>query len=147
MNTEIRKHAISLIWRGLNSLEVPAEIVKRFDIIPGGRQEQQISDAISDLRSEIEDVVKGLPETIKQAMRKGFTSAQIFDGIVGVTDLIPEFELRCKISGVAAKLEDEGRPAREAAEKAESQARKAAIQKQIDDAKAALRKMGLPVGE
>ena len=145
MNTEIRKHAISLIWRGLNSLEVPAEIVKRFDIIPGGRQEQEISDAISVLRSEIEDVVKSLPETIEQAMRTKFTSAQIFDGIVGVTDLIPEFELRCKISGVAAKLEDEGRPAREAAEKQLADAKRAAIDKQIADAQAALRSMGAQV--
>ncbi len=144
MNTEIRKYAISLIWRGLNSLEVPAEIVKRFDIIPGGRDEQEIADAVSDLRSEIEDLVRKLPENIEGALRNGYTAAQILEGIAAITDLIPEFELRCKISAVEEKLFDEGAPAREAAEKAASEARLAAIRKRIDDARQWLHDRGLP---
>ncbi len=143
-----RKNIILLIWRGFGSLDIVSEFTRRRDAPPGDRAEREISDAVSELRTQIEELVRDLRGGIVEAaLRKGFGERDVLDGILNNSDLIPQWDLQVLVSGVKAKIDAENKPAKEAAEKAEADARKAAIQKRIDDAKAALRKMGLPVGE
>ena len=139
-----RKKIVLLIWRGFGFIQIGREL-RTLDTLPS--VEDEIRHAAVKIRTEVENLVKTLPGDIETALRKGFSTKQVFDGIMGVTDLIPVWNLDNFIAAAQRRIEDEGAPEREAAEKAASDARRAAIQKQIDDAKAALRKMGLPVGE
>jgi len=80
---------------------------------------------------------------VEAALRKGFGKKEVLDGILSNSDLVPRWDAEVLISGVAAKLDKETEPAREAAEKAASDARRAAIAKQIADAKEALKEYGV----
>ncbi len=139
----IRKQIINLVWRGYGSLA----IVKEFNPGTAG-EERELSDAASTIRSEIETLVRDLRGGIVEAaLRKGFGEKEVLDGILSNSDLVPRWDAEVLISGVAAKLDEENRPAREAAEKAASEARRTAIQKQIDDARASLRAIGINLDE
>lgn len=129
---------VSLFWRGFGTLA----ILREFNPGTAG-EEREIENAISETRTAVEKLRGDLPGIIRSALLKGFTHKQIFDTIFEKGEgLIPTWDLECLIAGVQKKLDDEGRPAREAAEKAEADARKAAIEKRISDAKQALRDMG-----
>lgn len=130
---------VSYIWRGFGSID----IVK--DLAPGtDREEQELFREISETRAAIEKLVRDLPPIIEAALGRGFTTQRVIETII--TDgqgLAPRWNVECLVAGVQAKLNAEQKQAQEAAEKAASEARKAAIQKQIDDAKASLRAMGV----
>ncbi len=135
-----RKKIILLIWRGFGFIEIGRQL-RTLDTLP--TVEDKISHAAIEIRTEVENLVKTLPSDIEAALRKGFSAKQIFDGIMGVTDLIPVWNLDNFIAAAQKRIDDENRPAREAAEKAEADARKAVIQQQIETAKANLRASGV----
>src|SRR5258706_9129858 len=85
-----RKKIILLIWRGFGFIQIGREL-RTLDTLPS--VEDEIRHAAIEIRTEIEDLVKTLPETIKQAMQKRFTPKQIFDGIIATTDLVPTWNL------------------------------------------------------
>lgn len=133
------KEIVNYIWRGYGSLA----IVKEFSPT-GDRAERELLDAIAETRSAIEKLIQELPGIIEAALRTGnFTAQQIIETVMqDGQGLVPRFNVECLVSGIAAKIDKEGQTAREAAEKAAADAKKAAIHKQIDDATAALRAMG-----
>jgi hypothetical protein len=130
---------VGLIWSGYGTLAIIR------DFAPATEGEQlQLEKTIRETRSAIERLVHDLVPIIEAALREGFTRKQVFDTITEKGEgLIPTRDLEVLISKVVGKLDEESRPAREAEEKAQFQALKDAIQKQIGDANAALRAMGL----
>ncbi len=137
-----RKKIVLLIWRGFGFIEIGRQL-RTLDTLP--TVEDKISHAAIEIRNEVENLVETLPGDIETALRRGFTAKEVFDGIMGVTDLVPTWNLDNFIAAAQKRIDDENRPEREAAEKAASDARRAAIAKQIADAKQALRDMGAPV--
>lgn len=142
MNEAIRKQIINLIWRGYGSLAIVEEFSPT-----GDRAERELSDAIGTIRTQIEDLVRDLRGGIvESALRGGFTTSQVLDTIKEHgQDLIPLFDLQCLIAGVQAKIDAEKQKEQDEVERVEAEARKLAIQKQIDDAKAALRASGAQI--
>ncbi|SRR6266404_3991612 len=136
----IRKQIINLIWQGYNSFD----IVKEFSPL-GDRAERELFDAACAFRADIEKFVKEVPGLIELGLRNGFDSRQIFDTIDEQGEgLIPRWNLDNFIAAAQKRIEDENAPVIEAAEKAASEARRAAIQQRIDNARQALRDAGLP---
>ncbi len=137
--SEHRKEIISLIWRGHNSIDV----IKHYNPI-SDREYHAISNETSELRTQIEKLVADLPPIIEAVLREGkFTMTQVFDVITEKGEgLIPPFDLECLISKAQSKIDGEKQAIQDAVEKAESDARKAAAEKQVADALAALRAMG-----
>ena len=132
---------VSRIWQHYSTLD----IVK--DLAPGtDREERELFERISQTRSAIEQLVRDLPGIIEAALREGFTHTQVFDVITEKGEgLIPRWNLEVLIGGAQAKLDAENKDAREAAEKADAEAKKAATQKIIDDALANLRATGAQI--
>src|SRR5712664_1978480 len=85
-----RKKIILLIWRGFGFIEIGRQL-RTLDTLP--TFEDKISRAAVGIRAEVENLVKTLPGAIETALRKGFSTKQVFDGIISVTDLIPGWNL------------------------------------------------------
>lgn len=132
---------VSRIWQNYSALDIIR------DLAPGtDREERELEERISETRTAIEQLVRDLPGIILAALREGFTHTQVFDVITEKGEgLVPSWNLEILIGGAQAKLDAENKDDREAAEKADAEAKKAATQKIIDDALANLRAMGAQI--
>jgi hypothetical protein len=133
------KEIVSLIWSGYRDLEIIRHRAPGTD-----REERELEKAIRETRSAIEDLKRDLPGILEIVLREGkFTMTQVFDVITEKGQgLIPPFDLECLISKAQNKIDGEKQAAQEAIERAQAEVRRAAIQKRIDDALAALRATG-----
>ena len=135
------KEIVSRIWQNYSALDIIR------DLAPGtDREERELFERISETRIAIEQLVRDLPEIIEAALRKGFTQREVVDVITEKGEgLVPSWNLEVMVAGIAGKLGKENSAEREAAERAEAEAKQAAIQKTIDDALANLRAMGAQI--
>lgn len=144
MNTGVRDATIKAIWRGESTMDIVKIIVARFDMVPGGHEEREVGLQVARLRTEIENLVRDLPDKIEKALREGFSWQQVREVIDEQNGhLIPNFNLDALIGRVAGKIAKEKEAEQDAIEKKEHDAKMAAIQAQIDGALANLRKMGV----
>ena len=130
---------VSRIWQGYGWIEIVASLAPAT-----GGEDDRLSEEVSRTRSAVEELVRDLPDIIEAALRKGFTQGEVIDVILDKGEgLVPRWNLEVMIAGIAGKLKKENTAEREAAERAEAETKKAAIQKTIDDALANLRNMGV----
>ena len=146
MNTKLKATAVAAIWRGESSIAITQELCDKFDIPAGSREEASVSNAVVDLRSRISELKTLIPEWAFAGFAEYHFSAQkVFECLRDSEDiggLVPDFNLRAFVEAAQARYEAPARAAVAEFEREEAEKRKAANEAMMEQAKAALRKMG-----
>jgi hypothetical protein len=146
MNAKLKSSAIHAHWRGLNSLDIMRELCQEFDIIPGSREEDTVSHAVADLRSQIEKIKALVPDWAFAGFAEyHYDFNRVYECLRDSEDvggLIPDFNLRGYVQAAQNRYEAPARAAVAEFEREEAEKRKAANEAMMEQAKAALRKMG-----
>lgn len=138
MFTDKERFIADKIWQGFSLIKI-AELLE-YEGPMSAEHREALPSLIADVHTRIKKEVQRLPEVVEIALRKGFTPKEVFDTYQRLLPgVIAPWNLQVTIDGVAAKIAEEGERARETAEKQAAEAKRAAIQKQIEDAKATLR--------